>query len=215
MGIYAFTWRQLAALLRADAANPASTHDFGRDLVPAAVDTVGVAAHAFRDPATGCAGYWRDVGTIDSYWQANMDLLADTPPFDLHDRRWPLWTRQLPSPPPQFVGTGLVQRSIVSAGCLVAGRVESSLLSRDCTVHAGACVEGSVLLPDVVVGRGCRVQRAIVDRGVTLPDGTVIGASLADGACYHVSAGGVRLVTAAMLERGGAAHAAKGRALVA
>jgi glucose-1-phosphate adenylyltransferase len=215
MGIYAFTTQQLVALLRADAANPKSKHDFGRDILPAAVNTIGVAAHLLRDPGTGRAGYWRDVGTIDSYWRANMELLGEPPAFDLHDRRWPLWTRQASSPPPQFVGAGLAQRSIVSAGCRVAGRVERSVLSLGCTVHPGASVEASVLLPNVVVGRNCRIRHAVIDRDVVLPDGTVIGETSSDASCYHVSPGDIRLLTATMLEHADAAHGAAERALVA
>jgi glucose-1-phosphate adenylyltransferase len=215
MGIYAFSRRQLVALLRADAARARSSHDFGRDVVPAAVAAGGAVAHVFRDPTTERAAYWRDVGTLDSYWGANMELLGEPPAFDLHDRRWPLWTRQPQSPPPQFVGAGLAQRSIVSAGCRVAGRVEHSALSPDCTVHPGASVAGCVLLPNVVVGRDCRIQRAVVDRGVRIPDGTVIGETAADNETYHVSPNGVRLVTAATLEPASAARRGPGRVAVA
>jgi glucose-1-phosphate adenylyltransferase len=209
MGIYVFSLRELVALLRADAADPASSHDFGRDVVPAAVAGGGVVAHVFRDPATGRPAYWRDVGTLDSYWRSNMELLAEPPAFDLHDRRWPLW------PPAQFIGAGVAQRSIVSAGCRVEGRVECSLLSLDCTVRPGASVDTSVLLPNVVVGRGCRISRAVIDRGVELPAGTVIGEAGTDADAYHVSPEGVRLVTAAMLDRAHRASHAAARGRVA
>jgi glucose-1-phosphate adenylyltransferase len=201
MGIYVFDTAVLIDCLRLDAADPASAHDFGRDVVPAAIDTIGVSAHAFRDPATGGAAYWRDVGTLDSYWRSNLELLAEPPPFDLHDRSWPLWTRQPQSPPPQFVGTGTAARSIVSCGCRISGRVERSLLSPDCRVEVGASVEDSVLLPDVVVGRNSRIRRAVVDSGVTIPDGMVIGDSLLDASYFLVSSEGVTLVTAETLAR--------------
>ena len=205
MGIYVFDRELLVDRLSADAANPASSHDFGRDVLPDAIGTVGLSAYAFRDPSTGRPAYWRDVGTLDSYWQANIELLAEQPEFDLYDRRWPLWTRQPQCPPPRFVGDGAASRSIVSGGCSVAGRVEQSLLSTDCCVQPGASVETSVLLPNVVAGRDCRIRRAVIDSGCVIPDGLVIGDNTADDAIhYHVSPSGVTLVTADMLGRAAA-----------
>jgi glucose-1-phosphate adenylyltransferase len=205
MGIYVFDRELLVDCLSADAADPASSHDFGRDILPGAVGTLGVSPYAFRDPFTGRPAYWRDVGTVDSYWQANMELLAEQPPFDLYDRHWPLWTRQPHGPPPRFIGDGTALRSIVSGGCSVAGRVERSLLSTDGCVQPGASVETSVLLPNVVVGRNCRIRRAVIDSGCVIPDGLAIGENAADDAArYHISPNRVVLVTADMLRRGAA-----------
>jgi len=207
MGIYAFDPELLVDCLSRDAANPASVHDFGRDILPDAVGRIGVSAYVFRDPSTGRAAYWRDVGTVDSYWQANMELLAEPPALDLYDQSWPLWTRQPHCPPPRFIGEGVARQSIVSGGCSVAGRVEQSVLSTDCRVQQGASVESSVLLPNVVVGRNCRIRRAIIDSGCVIPDGLVIGENgVDDAARYHISPNRVALVTADMLRRQAASH---------
>lgn len=202
MGIYVFRRDVLLEWLGADAASAHSSHDFGKDILPRAVPKGGVLALPFRDPCTGRPAYWRDVGTLDSYWQANMELLDEQPAFDLYDTCWPLWTHQPQRPPPRFVGAGGALRSIVSAGCSVAGSVEGSLLSPDCRVEAGARIESSVVLPNVTVGRGSRIRGAIVDAGVTVPPGTVIGEErAADAERFAVSGGGVVLVTAEALDR--------------
>jgi glucose-1-phosphate adenylyltransferase len=202
MGIYVFDRALLLDCLRVDAANPGSGHDFGRDVLPWAVEHLAVAAYAFHDPSTGRRAYWRDVGTLDSYWQANMELLAEQPELDLYDEQWPLWTHPPQLPPPRFVGDGAALRSIVSAGCSVGGRVEESLLSVSCRVGAGTKLKACVVLPDVEIGRNCRIRRAIVDSGASIPDGFVIGEDpLRDAALFEMSPGGVAVVTAEMLER--------------
>ena len=212
MGIYVFDRELLIDYLSVDAADPSSTHDFGRDVLPLLIRANGLAAHAFRDPATGRRGYWRDVGTVDSYWSANMELLDERPELDLYDGTWPLWTHQPHRPPPRFVGAGTALRSIVCGGCSVAGRVERSLLSPDCRVQAGALVAASVVLPGVEIGRGCRVRKAIIDAGCALPDGLVVGEVAAqDAALYDVSPEGVVLVTAAMLARAAAGRESRAR----
>jgi glucose-1-phosphate adenylyltransferase len=139
MGIYVFNREFLVRCLRRDAADSASRHDFGRNIVPALLGEARVLAHAFRDPRGGPA-YWRDVGTIDSYWHANMELLAESPQLDFYDERWPIWTHQAQSPPPIFIGEGCARRSIVAGGCSVAGAVEHSVLSQGCKIAAGAVV---------------------------------------------------------------------------
>jgi glucose-1-phosphate adenylyltransferase len=174
MGIYVFGRRFLAECLSADARNPRSNRDFGRDVLPSLIGRRGVLAYAFGADGSRRA-YWRDVGTVDSYWRANMELLEDDPPLDLHDRYWPIRTHQPQSPPPRFIGEGVAVRSIVSGGCAIAGRVQRSVLSTNCCVRQGAVVESSVVLPDVEIGRNCRIRGAIIDHGCVVPDGMVIG----------------------------------------
>lgn len=207
MGIYVFARELLVEWLSADALDPSSRRDFGKDVLPKGVREGRVLAHAFRDPRTGKPAYWRDVGTLDAYWRANMELLDEAPEFDLYDECWPLWTHQPRTPPPRFIGAGTARRSIVSGGCTVAGSVERSLLSPECRVEPGALVEASVVLPQAEIGRHCRIRNAIVDSGVQVPEGTVIGHdACADAERFEVSAGGVVLVTAAMLERASVAQ---------
>ena len=203
MGIYVFGRELLAQCLAADAKNASSSHDFGRDILPSLIERCDVLAYAFRDPKTGGRAYWRDVGTLDTYWEAHMELLFDEPAFDLHDPSWPIWTHQVPCPPPKFTGGGTARASIVSGGCRVAGEVSRSVLSTNCTVGAGTHIRDSVVLPNVTIGRDCRITRAIIDAGCIVPDGTVIGDNLLDAAEHYQRSrsGAVTLVTARMLER--------------
>lgn len=216
MGIYVFDRALLTHCLRTDAANPRSGHDFGHDVLPWAIEHLAVAAYAFRDPGTGRQAYWRDVGTVDSYWGANMELLAESPELDLYDERWPLWTCQPHAPPPRFIGDGVARRSIVSGGCSVAGRLEESVLAPNCRVDSGARVVASVVLGGVEIGRNARIRNAILDAGTQIPDGVVIGEDpLADRELYEVSPRGVVVVTAEMLERSRLARPATERSRVA
>jgi glucose-1-phosphate adenylyltransferase len=203
MGIYVFDAAFLAKCLRRDAADVSSRHDFGRNVLPAVIAGGGrVLAHAFRDAVTGGPAYWRDVGTIDSYWRANMELLAERPELDLHDDRWPIWTHQTQCAPPIFTGQGFASRSIVAGGCGIAGTVERSVLSQRCVIGSGSVVESSVVLPDVTIGRNCRIRRAIVETGCTIPDGTELGGEpYADEESYRYSAEGIAVVTSAAVER--------------
>lgn len=197
MGIYVLDRDLLLDALAVDAEDPGSTHDFGRDVLPLIIRAHGVAAYAFRDRVSGAPGYWRDVGTLDSYWQAHMDLLGDPPPLDLNDSSWPIHTRQAPRPPARFAGGGVAARSIVAGGCEVAGIVEETVLATDCEVGRGARVTRSVVLPGARIGAGCRVDRAVVEAGCVLPDGLAIGEDRElDSARYEVTAQGVALVTA-------------------
>lgn len=199
MGIYVFDRAFLARCLVRDAARRDSSHDFGRDVLPAAIETARVVAYRFRN-ANGTQGYWRDVGTLDSYWQANMELVADDPALDLHDAAWPIWTRQRQCAPPRFVGGGVAQSSIVSPGCSVMGRLKRTVLSTNCHIEPGTEINDSVVLPDARIGRDCRIQRAIIDSGCRIPDGTIIGYdSSRDARHYQVSPGQVVLVTAEMI----------------
>ena len=211
MGIYIFNSRYLYAELARDMADPNSSHDFGRDIIPQAVRNGCATAHPF---ARSCVSsqpeqepYWRDVGTIDAYWDANIDLTATVPLLDLYDKRWPIWTYQSQLPPAKFVHNqddrrGLAIESLVSGGCIVSGAVFRSVLFSSVRVHSHASVNWSVLLPDVQVGRGARLMRVIVDHGCAIPEGLVIGEDAAEDARrFRRSENGITLVTRAMLAR--------------
>lgn len=205
MGIYVFGTRFLAACL-ADGAGIAGD-DFGSDVLPRLIHKEArVHTFAFRDPRRGEPAYWRDVGTIDSYWRANMDLLGEDPGMDLGDPEWPILTHRTQQAPARFAGAGTATRSIVSAGCTVAGTVERSVLSPGCRIGAGAHVERSVVLSDVTVGRDCVIREAIVDSGCRIPDGLELGPETlaADDAAAAGSASGIVLITADVVERAAA-----------
>ncbi|MEO5660394.1 MAG: glucose-1-phosphate adenylyltransferase [Polaromonas sp.] len=211
MGIYIFNAQYLYKELARDMADPASSHDFGKDILPRAVRNGEVAAHPFAlscVPASDVAEpYWRDVGTIDAYWEANIDLTATDPELNLYDRHWPVWTYQEQLPPAKFVHNqddrrGMAIESTVSGGCIVSGSVFRSVLFSSVRVHSHAKVNWSVLLPGVQVGTGASLNRVVVDRGCSIPDGMVIGEDEAlDSQRFHRSANGVTLVTAAMLAK--------------
>ena len=182
MGIYLFKTGVLLRLLREDAQNPASSHDFGRDVIPAALEKCRVIAYDFRDINGKQARYWRDVGTIDAFYEANMDLVAVSPEFNLYDRTWPIRTRMVQAPPAKFVFAqegrrmGVAVDSIVAAGGIVSGgRVVRSVLSTGVRVNSYCEVEYSILMPNVKIGRNSRIRRAIVDTGVEIPESSVIG----------------------------------------
>ncbi len=206
MGIYVFNTRLLFDELERDAARAETTHDFGRDIIPASIRRYAVFAYPFRDPQTGSYGYWRDVGTVDSFWQANMELVGVTPELNLYVREWPIWTYQQQVPPAKFVfddegRRGMAVDSMVAGGCIVSGaEVTRSLLFSNVRVHSYTTIEDSVIFPEVDVGRDCRVRRAVIDRGCRIPSGTTIGFdAAADAQRFHVSAKGIVLVTPEML----------------
>jgi glucose-1-phosphate adenylyltransferase len=209
MGIYVFDAATLATELRADAAEPGSSHDFGRDILPRLAARARLRAHRFADScvrAPGMAAYWRDVGTIDAYWRSHMDLVQPLPELDLYDARWPIRGAPLHAPPAKFVFDDRARRgeaidALVGAGCIVSGAsVRRSVLFTQARAGDGSVVESSLLLPRAVVGRDCIVRRAIVDEGCVLPDGTRIGVDPAtDAARFAISPGGVVVVTARML----------------
>lgn len=211
MGIYIFNARYLYKALERDMADPDSSHDFGKDIIPAAVRNGQAAAHSFELSAVGVRmneePYWRDVGTIDAYWDANIDLTATDPLLNLYDTRWPIWTYQAQLPPAKFVHNqddrrGLAIESLVSGGCIVSGHVFRSVLFSSVRVHSHATVNWSVVLPGVQVGRNARVTRAVIDRGCTIPDHMVIGEDpVLDAERFHRSESGITLVTREMLER--------------
>ncbi len=209
MGIYIFNARFLYKELERDINDPDSSHDFGKDIIPRAVRNGNAAAHPFHLSAVGTRvneePYWRDVGTVDAYWDANIDLTATDPKLNLYDRRWPVWTYQAQLPPAKFVHNepdrrGMAIESVVSGGCIVSGAVHHSVLFSSVRVHSYSSVSWSVLLPLVQVGRGARLTRAVVDRGCIIPDGMVIGEDVeADSKRFYRSENGITLVTQEML----------------
>ncbi len=211
MGIYIFTADYLYRMLDEDIALEGSSHDFGKDIIPKAVGEGQVVAHFFQDSCVynseKAPAYWRDVGTIDAYWEANIDLTATVPELNLYDRSWPIWTYQEQLPPAKFVHNEANRRgeaieSSVSAGCILSGSVHNSLLFSNCRVHSYTHINGAVLLPEVQVGRNARLTRVVVDRGCRIPDGLVVGEDPAEDARrFYRSEGGVTLITPTMLAK--------------
>ncbi len=207
MGNYVFNTDFLYSQLIADADFAESAHDFGKDLIPSMIGRHKVHAYPFRNAKTGERAYWRDVGTLDAYWQANMELMSVTPELNLYDDEWPILTHQAQLPPAKFVFNdddrrGMAVDSMVSGGCLISGaRLNRTLLFSNVHVHSYADVEDTVILPGVDVGRHARIKRAIIDRGCRIPDATVIGEDHAEDRRrgFRVSDGGVVLVTPDML----------------
>lgn len=208
MGIYIFNARFLAEILHVDQANTRSSRDFGHDILPSLVGRASLVAHCFNNSCVGAADvapYWRDVGTLDSYWRANLDLTGDMPAIDLYDPAWPITTRQHPRAGARLnIGAdGLMQHVVAAPGVQVSNAtVVDSLLSTDVRIEAGALVNGTVLLPGAVVGQGARVHRAIVAEGVHIPDGMVIGEDQAeDSRWFTRTTAGITLVTAHGLDQ--------------
>jgi glucose-1-phosphate adenylyltransferase len=209
MGVYVFNAPFLYEQLIRDADDPRSSHDFGKDLIPHIVRRYRVHTHRFAESCVDMPRgepYWRDVGTLDAYWEANMELAKVTPDLNLYDRDWPVWTYQEQAPPAKFVfdsdgRRGMAVDSIVSGGCIVSGAtVRRSVLFSNVRVLDGALVEDCVVLPDVVVEPGVRLRRAIVDRGCRLPAGMEAGASPEEDAKrFRVTEKGLTLVTPEML----------------
>jgi glucose-1-phosphate adenylyltransferase len=209
MGIYIFNARYLYRELERDMADPNSSHDFGKDIIPKMVKAGVAVAHPFELSCVGgrpgAPAYWRDVGTIDAYWDANIDLTATEPLLNLYDTNWPIWTYQPQLPPAKFVHNqddrrGMAIESLVSGGCIVSGGVWRSVLFSNVRVHSHAQVNWSVVLPGVQIGRGARITRCVIDRDCLVPDGMVIGEDPeADGRRFSRTANGVTLVTRDML----------------
>jgi glucose-1-phosphate adenylyltransferase len=203
MGIYVFNTDVLLRALHEDAQDPNSSHDFGKDLLPNYLSKARVMAYDFRDINAGQVRYWRDVGTLDAYYEANMDLVAVAPLFNLYDRRWPIRTKATQQPPAKFVFAeegrriGIAVDSIVSSGCIVSGgRVLRSVLSPGVRVNSFCEVEHSILLPNVKIGRNARLRRTIVNTGAIIPDSAVIGfdADADRNNGYTVTDGGITVV---------------------
>ena len=210
MGIYVFTAAFLYAELERDARDPTSSHDFGKDVIPGLVSRGLAAAHEFEASCVKTTpeaeSYWRDVGTIDAYWAANLDLVSPVPQLDIYDPNWPIWTYQQQLPPAKFVfddddRRGMAVDSMVSGGCIISGaHVSRSLLFSNCRVNSHARTHDAVVLPEVDVGRHARLNRVVIDRGCRIPEGMVIGEDpKIDAQRFHVSEGGVTLVTPEML----------------
>ncbi len=206
MGIYVFSHRFLREVLAADAADPESSHDFGRDIIPGSINSHKVMAYVFQDAKTGVQLYWRDVGNIDAFYEANLDLTFVEPELNLYDSNWPIWTYQAQAPPAKFVldedgRRGSAVNSVVSGGCIVSGAtLRQSLLSVNATVAQYSYLEGVIALPDARIGQGCRLHRVIVDEDVVIPDGTVIGENPEeDRRRFYVTRDGVTLVTSDMM----------------
>jgi len=211
MGIYVFNARYLYRELERDMADPSSSHDFGKDIIPKMVKAGLAVAHPFDLSCVGgkpgAAPYWRDVGTIDAYWDANIDLTATDPLLNLYDTNWPIWTYQQQLPPAKFVHNqedrrGMAIESLVSGGCIVSGSVFRTVLFSLVRVHSYSTVNWSVLLPGVQVGRHARLNRVVVDRDCVIPDHMVIGEdAAADAARFYRTDSGITLVTREMLRR--------------
>ena len=209
MGVYVFNKRFLCEQLQRDAEDPTSSHDFGKDVIPHCVQRHRSYAHNFADVRVGAddkPSYWRDVGTLDAYWEANMDLLHVSPQLNLYDDSWPIWTWQPQVPPAKFVHDedtrrGLAMDSLVAGGAIISGAtVRRSMLFYGVHVHSHALIEDSIVLPKVVVGRDCQLKKCIIDRGCHIPDGSQIGIDpVEDGKRFHVTASGITLVTRMML----------------
>ncbi|HCW89237.1 MAG TPA: glucose-1-phosphate adenylyltransferase [Marinobacter sp.] len=207
MGIYVFSTPVLCdELLRDQEQETRSSHDFGKDVIPSVISRRRVIAFPFRDPLQDKPAYWRDVGTVDSLWRANLELIGVSPELNLYDSHWPIWTYQEQLPPAKFVfddanRRGMAVDSMVAGGCIVSGAlVRHSLLFSQVRVHSYSEISDSVIYPDVEIGRNCRIHRALIDRGCRIPDGTNIGINPEqDRARFHVSPGGVVLITPELL----------------
>ncbi len=211
MGIYVFNAEYLFAALATDLQNSASSHDFGKDVVPAMVLRGDAIAHPFDlscvRTSPEAPSYWRDVGTVDAYWASNIDLTATTPELDLYDQDWPIWTYQPTSPPAKFVfdddgRRGMAVDSMVSGGCIVSGaQVRRSVLFTGVQVHSYSHVEEAAVLPSADIGRHCHLRKVVIDEGCRIPEGMRIGFDAhEDARRFYRSPQGVVLVTAAMLD---------------
>jgi glucose-1-phosphate adenylyltransferase len=202
MGVYIFETNTLIQALEADANQPTS-HDFGKDIIPALYPRLPVLSYTFEDVNKKASQYWRDIGTLDAYYEANMDLCHVNPEFNLYDPEWPMRTQQPQAPPAKFVFAeegrrcGQALDSIISSGCIISGsRVMGSVLCPGVRVHSFCTIENSILMPGVRVGRHARIRRAIIDRDVLIPRGAVIGYDHEEDRRRHtVSDGGVIVVT--------------------
>ncbi|MGO1256147.1 glucose-1-phosphate adenylyltransferase [Microbacterium gubbeenense] len=218
MGIYVFTWSFLRERLLADAEDPHSGHDFGHDLIPQIVAGGSAYAHRFHESCVmnglETEPYWRDVGTIDAFWQANLDLTEFLPPLDLYDNEWPIWTYSELTPPAKFIHDdegrrGQAIQSLISGDTIVSGsNVHNSLLFTGNRIHSYSTLDHVVSLPGVDVGRGAQLRNAVIDSRVQVPEGLVVGEDPEEDArWFRRSPGGITLITQAMLDRRAAALA--------
>lgn len=206
MGIYIFNTDLLYELLIRDADTPNSSHDFGNDIIPYAINKYQVYAYPFTRAKSEIQAYWRDVGTVDAFWEANLELIGVTPELNLYDDKWPIWTSQEQLPPAKFIfdddqRRGMAIDSMVSGGCIISGaRVRHSLLFSNVSIDNYTKIDSSIILPDVTIGKNCRIYHAVIDKGCEIPDGVVIGKdNESDKKRFYVSPNGVVLVTPEML----------------
>jgi len=212
MGIYVFETAYLIELLKQDANDAASSHDFGNDLIPHIVKNGKAVAHSFSRSCVmsgrEAKPYWRDVGTVDAFWRANLDLTDFEPELDLYDRDWPIWTYAEITPPAKFIHNeegrrGVAVSSMVSGGCIVSGsQLERCLLFTGVHSRSYADLKGVVALPYVGIGRNCRLTDVVIDRGVVIPDGLVVGEDPElDAQRFRRSESGISLITQPMIDR--------------
>ena len=211
MGIYIFNAEYLYRLLEDDIANPASSHDFGKDIIPHVVAAGRAVAHPFGMsciPTAGGAAYWRDVGTVDAFWSANLDLASISPELNIYDDQWPIWTHQEQLPPAKFVHDskgehGMAVNVLVSGGCIVSGsHVALSVLFSNVRVQSFCHIDQAVILPHSEIGENCRLTKVVIDRGCKIPAGMVIGEDAElDAQRFFRTDTGVVLVTCEMLEK--------------
>jgi glucose-1-phosphate adenylyltransferase len=207
MGIYVFSTQVLFdELMRDQQMDGESSHDFGKDIIPSVIKRLRVVAFPFRNPVENKPAYWRDVGTVDALWQANLELIGISPELNLYDSHWPIWTYQEQLPPAKFVfdddnRRGMAVDSMVAGGCIVSGAlVKHSLLFSQVKIHSYSEISDSVIYPDVEIGRHCHIRNALIDRGCRIPEGTRIGFDEADDRKrFHVSPKGIVLITPEML----------------
>jgi glucose-1-phosphate adenylyltransferase len=203
MGIYVFNTQLLEQMLRDDAVDGASSHDFGKNIIPKAIDNMQVFAYPFRNVRTRAQNYWRDVGTVDAFYEANLELVHVSPELNVYDEEWPIWTYQVQQPPAKFVladegRTGMAVNSLVAGGSIISGAViRESLLFSGVRVEEHSVVERSVVMPDVHIGKRCIIRGAILDEHCEIPDDTQIGVDpKADRERFEVTPRGIVLVTA-------------------
>lgn len=212
MGIYVFRWDFLRDLLIRDMEDDNSSHDFGNDLIPAIVAGGKAQAHRFADSCVrdspDAPAYWRDVGTVDAFWRANIDLTDFNPDLNLWDRDWPIWTHSESVPPAKFIHDepdrrGTAVSSLVSGGCIISGtEIRQSLLFTQVHTNSYASLEGAIVLPYANIARHARLTKVVIDRGVRIPEGLVVGEDpVEDAKWFRVSEGGVTLITQPMLDR--------------
>jgi len=212
MGIYVFETKFLLDQLKRDAADPISSHDFGKDIIPYLVKNGRAVAHSFQRSCVRSAeekgGYWRDVGTVDAYWAANVDLTAVVPDLDIYDQDWPIWTYNEVAPPAKFVHDedgrrGLAISSLVSEGCIVSGAsLWHTLLSTGARVNSFANVQNAVILPRVDVGRSARLRNVVIDADVKIPEGLVVGEDPElDAKRFRRTERGICLITRPMIDK--------------
>jgi glucose-1-phosphate adenylyltransferase len=212
MGIYVFHTKFLMDILRKDAADPNSSRDFGKDIIPYIVQHGKAVAHRFAESCvrseTEAHAYWRDVGTVDAYWQANIDLTDIVPELDMYDSSWPIWTYSEITPPAKFVHDlegrrGSAVSSLVAGNCIISGAsIHKTLLSTGCRINSFSKLDQAVVLPEVVVSRHARLTNVVVDRGVIIPEGLVVGEDPElDAKRFRRTESGICLVTQGMIDR--------------